>query len=289
MADLKETSTQPESQPLLDDKQPAILKDPLLLQKISLSPDFYSLTWNATRKDVWENLEEFRGAKISLTSGDVCLLVINFFFFISVVIITIFLLLHEVFTNDVYREATWPIMFLRITLVAFAQQNLQPEFYQAVVKLRFSITNPEKFEYLFFSWVISFFQLLIAAITFFCIILFVCMADSPLELIMNFAGLSVIAELDDWVGGLIVSDKPHGENTKHPNDDYDCDKINETMKLTDKISLISEELDLIDDQNWVTSKRCSIVILAYVLKYTPWILLPLVTIPMNNWLLHIQP
>ncbi len=264
-------------------------KNPLLLQEIELNTDLYALTWSALRCDVWENLKPFRGEKISLTSGDFCKLMTNFFAFFFLVLVTILVLLYEVFTNNLYMEASWSIVILRIALLGFSQQALQPEFYQALVKLRFSIKNPEKFNHLCFAWIVCWCQLLIATITFFCVLIFVSMADSPLELIMDFGGMMIFAELDDWIGEAIVNDKPNGATDRLPNELFDLDGLNRKMKVTDKLSLIKDELTLVDDQNYVTSKSCFIISLSHLLDYFPWVLLPLLTIPMTNILVYIQP
>ncbi len=266
------------------------LKDPLLLQKVNLNTDIYALTWTSLRSDVWEDLSDFRGHRIFLTAGNLTWLKINFIMFITLVLVTVILLLYEVFTHDLYKIATWPILFLRLTLVTFSQKKLEPEFYQGIVMLRYTIKNQENFLDLGFALFVSIFQVLVATLTFFCIIIFVCMADEALDLVMNFAALAVISELDDWIGQLVTSDKPFGDEEEfHKSELYNLHNINERMRLTDKMSLVSGEVELIDDQNYVTSRRCFIIFISYLIKYFPWYFLPLLVIPINDLLLRIQP
>ena len=108
--------------------------------------------------------------------------------------------MYESFLNDAYKDATWPIVILRITLVAFAQHNLKPEIKQGIALFRFTNHHSSSFSHPCFAKFISLCQTLIALITLISIFFFCCMADEALDLIMNFAGLAVISELDDWVG-----------------------------------------------------------------------------------------
>jgi len=272
--------------PLIDK---AKLKDPLLIENVQLNTDFYALSWLTLRKDVFEDLPEFRGHRIFPTDNDFFWLKANFLFFISVIIITVSMMFIEVFTNDLYHDATWQILILRVTLVAFAQRKLEPEFYQAIVMLRYTSKHSDNFGgHVCFAYFISFCQIFIATITFFCIILFVCMANTAVDLIKDFAALAVISELDDWIGTVILTDKPHGEDDKHKNKAYALEGLNEKMKLSDKMSFLDDYLEIVDDRNGL-ELGCITTAFTWFIDYFPWVLLPLITIPINDLLLYIQP
>ncbi len=264
------------------------LKNPLLIQNIGLNTDIYAITWTALRNDVWEDIDLFRETKISLLPANYLWLKTKFLLFITLVILTVAVLFWEVFTHDLYTPASWSIIVLRITLVTWAQKKLGPEFSQGISMLRYAFRYSEDFSYSFFACFVSCCQMFIACITMMCIILFVCMADTALELIMNFAGLSIISELDDWIGGLIVCDTPVGQTDIHKNELFDLKNINERMCLNDKLSLITEKLEIVDDQNWEFSRFWFIKCFSYIIFALPWSLLPLVTLPLNYFLLKYQ-
>ena len=274
---------------LSNQKTPAMKKDPLLVQEIELHEDFYALTWLSLKKSVWHE-KEVREQKITLTSSNYFWLMTNFMFFLIIVLLTICLLLYEVFTNDVYTEATWPIVVLRITLVGFAQKKLDPEFYQGVTELRYTIKNPDQFSHPTFAKFVALCQILVAGFTLFCIMLFVCMANEALELIMNFAGLAVVSELDDWVGEQIKADSPHQEHGEDTNEKYNLENLNENMKLLDKMSMIDEEdCNILDDGNTSFTENNFLRCISWTLHAIPWGLLPLLTLPMEHVLLILQP
>jgi hypothetical protein len=72
------------------------LKDPLLVQTVSLHEDVYALTWNCLRIKSWEN-KKIHDQEIFLTGWDKTKLVLHFIFFIIVVIATVGILLYESF------------------------------------------------------------------------------------------------------------------------------------------------------------------------------------------------
>ncbi len=281
--DLKVNNQNPEHE---SDQRP--LKNPLLIQNIGLNTDIYALTWTALRNDVWEDMDEFRGTKITLLPENYLWLKMKFFLFIILVILTVSVLFWEVFTHDLYTPASWSIIVLRITLVTWAQKKLGPEFSQGISMLRYAFRYSDDFSYPFFASFVSCCQIFIACITMVCIILFVCMADTALELIMNFAGLSIISELDDWIGGLIVCDAPVGETKVHKNELFDLKDINTRMCLNDKLSFLTEKMEIVDDQNFEFSRFWFIKCFSYILFALPWSLLPLITLPVNYLLLKSQ-
>ena len=95
-------------------------------------------------------------------------------------------------------------------------------------------------------------QVFIATLTFCCIAIFVCTEAQVLELIMDFSGIAVFSELDDWLGEQICTEQPHAEHDDDTNDKYDLsDKLNDRMKLPDKMSMLQDDLDIIDNQNYL--------------------------------------
>ena len=258
-------------------------KDPLLVQSVSLHEDAYALTWNALRKSPWENVE-VHNEKIFLTKWDDFKLIVSFLFFITVVILTVGILLYESFVTDAYNDAEWPIVILRLTLVAFAQKKLEPEIYQGLALFRYTRKNTDDFFHPNVAKFVALCQFLIASLTFIAIFLFVCMANEALELIMNFAGLAVISELDDWVGEQIMSESIHKDIEEGPFKDatFDTKDLNNRMDMFTKISLIGEDMEIEDDQNESSN------FISTISSYIPWTLIPLLTLPCEYILLHIQ-
>lgn len=261
-----------------------VKKNPLLVTEIELNEDFYALTWNACRKARWN--KKVAGVKITMTESDERWLIVQFLLFISIVLVTVSILLYESFATDAYKDATWPIIILRLTLVAFAQQKLEPEMYQGLALLRYTIRKEEEFSHPIFAKFVAFCQFMIALITFTSIFLFVCMANEALELIMNFAGLAVISELDDWVGEQIMSEKLHLEYDSDVK--LDTTNLNDRMHLTTKMCLIGEELEIQDDLNISTFDNCFFRWFSFLLGWVPFRLTPFLTLPTESLLLYIQ-
>lgn len=266
-----------------------VKSDPTLVQHLNLNEDFYALSWNACRIDSWKECK-VAGVELSLTSSDDTHLVLGFILFIIVVLTTLGILLYESFATDAYRDATWPIVILRMTLVCFAQQKLKPEINQGFSLMRYSFLHSEQFIHPIFSKLIGFFQASIAIVTFCAIFLFCCMADQALDLIMNFAGLAVISELDDWVGEQIMSEKLHcdyeGERFKNTN--LNVEDLNERMSLFTKLCVIGEAMELVDDQNKMIINSRIWSFFAAIGDMLPWSLVPLLTLPTQMILIQLQ-
>lgn len=264
------------------------LKDPALVQSVELHQDIYALTWNALRIQPWEDLKVY-DQKISLTGGNIAHLVVVFIVFILVVLSTVGILLVESFMTDAYSDADWPIVILRLTLVAFAQKKLEPELYQGFALRRYTSRNSKEFIMPCFAKFVTLCQIFVAFITFLAIFLFVCMANEALELIMNFAGLAVISELDDWVGSQIMSEAitKLDEDNEHEYNDTEkytlnTENLNERLSLFSKLCFIGEDMQIEDDQN------LSRGFFATLFNYIPWTLVPLLTLPCQYILLHVQ-
>jgi hypothetical protein len=259
-------------------------RDPLKIQNIQLAEDFYALTWTALRDQCWKD-KSVRGVEITLNGSDYFWLHMNFVMFVVILLLTVVLLLYEVFTNDVYADAGVPIMILRITLVGFAQKNLSPEFYQGLSELRFTMRNPAVFSHPGFAAFIAICQISVAAFVVFGIILFVCMADEALDLVIDFAGLSVLAELDDWLGEVIMAEKVKVES--EDNEEFDLEGLNSRMTIWDKLALVDEEdLKIVDDQNFIDNAPWHLRCFSWLVFSLPWqFILPLLTLPIN-WILQ---
>lgn len=279
-----EDQDNPEANLLGKKKKRCTKKDPLLVQSVSLNSDIYALTWNACRTQVWEDLE-LHGEKISLTNADHAKIVVHFIFFLLVVIATVGILLIESFIKDSYTDATWPIYILRITLVAFAQRNLEPEMFQGLAIYRYTLKRPEEFFHPCFAKVVGLSQFYMALFAFIAIFLFVCMANEAINLIMNFAGLAVISELDDWVGDQIMSESiptEFDEDSPYKDAILQKDNLNERMSFYSKLCLVGEDMEIEDDQNVQVS------LLTILANKLPWFLIPLLTIPSEYILLWLQ-
>jgi len=267
-------------------------KDPVLVHHVELSEDFYALVWNACRKETWEGEKaeikhKEKVYNISLTENDDRTLMLSFLFFIFIVIITVAILLYESFASDVYVDVPLSITILRITLVGFAQQKLKPEIFQGISLLRYSFRFSEKFSHPLFAKFVAFCQATIGIITFWAIFFFVCMADEALELIMNFAGLAVISELDDWVGEQIMSERVHteyeeDETFKEANIDFS--ELNEKMGVFKKLCIVSEDLEIVDDQNMQIIDNWIYSLFSTITDYIPYSLIPLLTVPCQSLL-----
>jgi hypothetical protein len=265
---------------------PKQLKDPLLIQKVGLNEDVYALTWNVFRKDHWEDVK-VHDIPISLSSCDHFKIILHFLVFVMVVIATVGILVYESFISDTYNDAEWPIIILRLSLVAFAQKKIEPEVFQALVLYRYSRRNEEQFMHPTFCKFVALVQLFMSILTFIAIFLFVCMSNEALNLIMNFAGLSVISELDDWVGEQIMSETIHTEfeeDGPYVNAKLNTENLNDRMGFYTKMYLVGQDMEITDDANKTVEVSC----LTILANYIPWILLPLLTLPCEYLLLKIQ-
>ena len=215
-----------------------------------------------------------------------------FTLFLFVLVLTVVLILNEVITDKEYTASNFTIVILRVTLVCFAQKSLSPEFYQGLFLLRYSTRYPHLFSHYEFSIFIGVCQLSVATICFCTIILFVCIADEALDLVIEFAGLTVIANLDNWIGELIMFSRI--KNTDECEDDdheYDLRNLNNRMTTSQKLALINEEdLVLVDDQNEIDNAPFIVTLLEKIVNLLPWqYILPFITIIFNYVLPLLRP
>lgn len=255
-------------------------KDPLLLQEITLSPDYYALCWLALKKDIWEN-KELRNVKISPTRSNIRWLKINFCVFLLIIVISFGMTLYEELTNNI--EVTCPVIItvLRVIFAGLAQKLLSPELYQGLAKVRYTLDNSKEFAYNYFALFIALSQVFVAWATMGFIFLMLCTETTALDLLMNFTGIAVLSELADWLGGHIVAETPH---RGHAGDDdylYDINpkRMNDMMRLNDKLALLYNDVDMaiIDDQN--VPRSCSRRVFSWFYQFSElWFFFPLVII-----------
>lgn len=227
-------------------------KDPLLLQEITLTEDYYALCWLALKKDIWEN-KELRTVKIFPTEWNFFWLRTNFILFLLLIIITFVLILYEVFTNEIEVRCSISITILRMIIAGLSQKLLAPEIYQGLAKVRYTLDNSDEFVYYYFALFIALSQVIVAWGTIVLIFLIVCTETTALDLLMNFTGIAVLSEFDDWLGAQIVSETPHKSHEGDDNSMYDIDHetMNERMKLSDKLAMLynDDDMAIVDDQN----------------------------------------
>ena len=278
-----------------------IPRDALKIKNIVLEEDFYALTWISLKWDIWAD-KKIRGKSIFLGPADFFWIHMNFIIFLCLITVTIWLILLEVLEDKEYIASNITIVVLRVTLVCFAQKSLSPEFFQGLFLLRYSTRNTNQFTHYQFAVFVGACQLLVASIVFIGIMLFVCTAEEALELVVEFAGISIIAKLDNWIGEAIMLSKPElgeseseedehsishvdevKERKENDNKEYDLTNINIRMSLSQKMSLIEEhDLILLDDQNDIQNAHWIIKALDYVVHFWSWqYILPFFTLIFN--------
>jgi len=255
-------------------------KDPLLVFSVEPKDDIYALTWNALRKSSWKD-KEVLGVPITFSEKNEQQLIGVFLIFISLVIFTIVVLLYESFIVDRYKVATFQTVILRITLVAFAQKRLEPEMFQGLALLRYTRRKEAHFSHPTFAKFVAFMQIFIAVMTFIAIFLFCCMSNQSVELIMGFSGITVISDLDNWVGEQVMSETLHLDFKncqKYKDKKVNVKDLNERMGLFAKMCLAADCIEVEDDQNCIVEEN-KFDFLRIVVNYIPWQLFPLMTLP----------
>jgi hypothetical protein len=265
-----------------DDK---IKKDPLKLYDNHVSEDYYALVWCSLKGEIW-NEKSFYGVDINLTSSNIKQMFIEFIVFILLLLSTVLILIIETISELKFTIANYRIEILRILLIFFAQKLLSPEFAKGSQKFRYAINFPEEFTYPNFAIFVSFCQMAMSCINYICIVMFMCLSDSALPLVMHFAEVAVLIELDDWIGEMICKEFPdEGEKP----DDVDTEGINENMSLYSKLALVREDLRIVNDFN-IVSSNFIIRFFSFISTYFPWFILPFVsTMILEYFLIHFQP
>jgi hypothetical protein len=277
-------------------------------KKISLGIDYYSLTWIAIEKKTFNNMY-IRGQKIDLLPQDYFSLYFYFLVFISALGITIILLIKEALLDDVYVEGSYQIILLRMLLVIFTQMNTGEEIELAYAKFLYPLINRGKFHHPAFASFIGFCHLLMCVTSIIGLIFFICMADEFADPVINFAGITVLIELDNWVGDaiksmdiqqddldILVRDDDE-DKTEENNEDnrsmiakaiksrgkFKLKYLNENLSFKHKLALIQEnQLEITIDETINHHAPWYIVILEKLFTLIPWwIVLPLSTYPLS--------
>lgn len=265
-------------------------RDPLKMKNIVLEEDFYALTWISLKWEIW-NEKKIRGQNIFLSPADFFWIHMNFIIFLCLLILTVVLILMEILEERGYSSSNLPIIVLRLTLVCFAQRSLSPEFYQGLFLLRYSTRYPEKFSHYEFAVFVGACQLIVACTCFTGIMLFVCTAEEALDLVVEFAGISIIAKLDNWIGECIMLAKLSSEESEIEEDEYNLKNLNIRMSLSQKMALIEDEdLILVDDQNEIKRAPWILQTIDKIIHALPWsYILPFFTLAFNYLMPLIRP
>lgn len=260
-------------------------KNPLKIYEAQISEDYYALCWCALKKEIWKDKYVY-GEKIFLTKENYVRLIIDFIVFAILIGFTITIMLYQTFTEGVFKYGNLRIEILRILIVGFAQKLLSPEYSKGATKFRYVIRHPEEFDYPFLAGFIPFFQILMCLVSYLLIVIFMCVSNEALPLVMHFAEVAILIELDDWLGEMICKEFPDEGEKPH---DVITDNLNEEMSLHMKLSLIREDLQIIIDYN-IDYESCFLKYSTKVLEYFPWYILPFVsTLALEFVLQYLRP
>lgn len=271
-------------------------KDPLALKKISLGTDFYSLTWHSLKKGAFDK-KTIRGVQISLLPQDYFWIYVNFISFVLGLLLTVFLIVQEALIDDEYFDGDWSLTFLRMLLVFFTQLNLGPEIELGYAKFLYPIINPDQFWHPAMAIFIGFSHVFICINVMFGLIIFICMADEFADPVINFAGICVLSQLDDWMGDYIcLTHKLDNDDFEEADDEetkkqilrkrssvYDLKRLNEKMSLYNKMAMLADDTnEIFIDEGLYTNSPFYIIWFEKLVGYVPWkIVLPLSTIPIS--------
>lgn len=268
--------------------------DPIHLKKISLGTDLYSLTWHSLKKDAFKN-KYIRGVKVDLLPQDYFNLYINFIFFVMALCITVLLIVQEALIDDVYVEGDWQIAVLRMLLVLFTQMQLSPELELGYAKFLYPLVKKEEFYHPSFAIFIGFSHVFICCVTILGLIFFICTADEFADPVINFAGICVLSELDDWFGDLICSTYVLDSDDFDDNEDmslveisqkrkiYSLKNLNERMTLYNKLAMLKDDTnEVFIEDHLIINAPFYVVWFEKIWTLIPWkIVLPLSTIPIS--------
>lgn len=277
-----------------EQEEPLKSRDPLQSKKIALSYDFYSLTWYSIKKDTFKD-KKFRGEEVTLLPQDYVVIYGQFLAFVTILILSIFLVVYQSVLNDIYVKSTIPMIILRILLVAFVQLNIGAEFQSGYAKFVYPLVRREEFFHPNFAIFVGFSHCLVCVFVIIGLIFFLAVADEFADPVCNFAGICVLIELDNWLADAILSYKlKNDEDLENEDKDkaerirknYNLRSINDKLHVFNKLAMISEEeMDLIYDERDQNNLPLSIVFFEKLSNLVPWVIVtPLLTIPVNYYL-----
>lgn len=254
-------------QEALVDKKTEI--DVTKIKSANLNNDIYTLYWASLNKEMWKKSNEELDVELSLTSSNLWEIKLNFLIFISALLFTLALIIYQVFSTEINVYCSLRITILRILLVFLVQINLFGELWESLVKWQYTRDHSEEFIEPITAQIISFFQLLIAISSYVTLLLFICTEDTPLSMIMDFTGIVVFIEIDDWIGANICAAEP---NFSKKTLEYQKDKINEKLPLNMKLSKIQYATSINEDLNDGKSFRSILMLFSkynYILMLIP--------------------
>lgn len=240
--------------------------DPLELIESRISGEYYSIVWCALKKGIWDDKQVW-GIPISLTKADYKWLFFEFFFFTFLMFLTVNILSYESIKNERLFILSKHLELLRLILVCFSQVCLYPEFYRGWVKMFYAFDNQNEFTHPKLAILIGFQQLLISVACYMCGIIYIVSIESPFEMIMSFVDVTVLIEIDDWLGAMILQEFPPMDKNV-PQGVDDISNLNEELTINSKLALLREDLVIINDNN-LTSRfaKVAVAISRYIPSY----------------------
>lgn len=223
--------------------------DVLKLKERNLNNDLYTLYWASLNKDIWDqanNDEENKGVILSLTNSNRLFMKASFVFFVIVLFFTLGLIIYQVFTTEINVYCSVQITILRVLLSLLVQTNLTGELRESLVKWKYTHDNPDKFYEPFTAKFIAACQFFVALCSYIALLLFICTENTPIDMIMDFTGIVVFVELDDWIGSHICSNEPNFNSTKL---EYYKNKLDENLPFYMKLSKLQNYTLIIEDTN----------------------------------------
>lgn len=298
-AQAKQQTTTINEVPLSD----PVKKDPTHSVRISFDCDYYSLTWASLRVSAFmKNIEDIdcqkvvhhtktlRGQSIYLLPQDYFAIYFDFIIFMLMISVTLFCVVRQVIIDDEYIEGTAFIITARIIAMFFAVKRLTPEVISGYSKYLYTLSNKKDFTYQGFAKFVAICQIFNACASLAAILFFLCAADKFSVLLTNFCGLCVLAELDDWIGNVIMNSRLSDEKNASSRELMDLEDLNSKMNVFQKMAMINvvEDLSILINSNSVDEMHWSIRYFLFINSYLDWnIILPLLTIP-SSYLIPIM-
>jgi hypothetical protein len=273
------------------------LRDPCNARKINLNTDYYSLTWACMQKTIFKN-KQIRGEHIELIPRDYFVLYAQFLLFCSAVMVSLLLVIRESILSDNYVVGSTAIIVCRIILIFYAMVSMGPEFSEGYAKYFYTSKHQSEFTFPGFAIFVGIMQIILAATTMATVAFYVCTANYFGELLTNFSGLCVLAELDDWIGNMILNNSIQlDDHTRDGNVDenirdlYKTNNLNERLSVMEKMSLIDGDTDLVLYYNERVSTKASWIIyyIDNINRVIPWsVIVPILLIPLSFYMPRIS-
>ena len=273
------------------------LRDPCNARKMNLNTDYYSLTWVCMKKSCFKD-KEIRGENIDLIPRDYFVLYAQFLIFCSAVLVSLFLVIRESILSDNYVVGTPIIIFCRIILVFYAMVSMGPEFSEGYAKYFYTSKHMHEFTFPGFAIFVGIMQIVLAGVTMATVCFYVCTANYFGDLLTNFSGLCVLAELDDWIGEMILNNSIQlddytrdGDINEEKRELYETYNLNQRLSVIEKMSLIDGDNDLLLYYNERVSVRAPWIIFYIdgINRIIPWnVIIPTLLLPLSHYMPHIS-